>query len=146
MPEPATFPLPLRGDQVIRRRRESVFDYDSMTLTSKVLEINPEFYSAWNLRRLIIEDALQKYRATEGGEVAVGGGEDVKGAEWMLRKELELLQAAIAHNAKVYCLWHHRLWVVDKLVQIGDQGLLLSLASRTYGHAELQAQVFWNRR
>ena len=50
-----------------------------------------------------------------------------------LQDELHLLEAAIAKNAKAYCLWTHRLWVIDRLVQLGDERVLateLALCSK----------------
>jgi hypothetical protein len=46
---------------------------------------------------------------------------------------LQVLEAAIAKNAKAYCLWTHRLWVIDRLVEQGDSGVLakeLALCSK----------------
>lgn len=40
----------------------------------------------------------------------------------LLRTELEILQGAIGKNAKVYCLWHHRLWAIDRLISLGEKG------------------------
>jgi geranylgeranyl transferase type-2 subunit alpha len=41
-----------------------------------------------------------------------------------LSNELSVLEAAIAKNAKAYCLWTHRLWVIDRLVEQGDEEVL----------------------
>lgn len=69
-------------------------------------------FQAWNLRRLIIEDLLTSKSTSE----------DIGEAGAVLKEELGILQAAIAKNAKVYCLWHHRLWAVDRLVGLGEKG------------------------
>ena len=50
-----------------------------------------------------------------------------------LQDELHVLEAAIAKNAKAYCLWTHRLWVIDRLVELGDDSVMareLALCSK----------------
>ena len=74
-----------------------------------MLEINPEFYSVWNFRRQIFSSLIKASRDTVG--TALWG-------------ELQLLEGAIAKNAKAYCLWMHRLWVIDRLVELGDTEVL----------------------
>jgi geranylgeranyl transferase type-2 subunit alpha len=89
-------------------KRESKHDEESLKMSMKVLEINPEFYSAWNFRRQI----LSSLQSTSP---------DINKMLW---SELHLLEAAIAKNAKAYCLWTHRLWVIDRLVEQGDSTVL----------------------
>jgi geranylgeranyl transferase type-2 subunit alpha len=89
-------------------KRESKHDEESLKMSMKVLEINPEFYSAWNFRRQI----LSSLQSTSP---------DINKMLW---SELHLLEAAIAKNAKAYCLWTHRLWVIDRLVELGDSTVL----------------------
>jgi len=93
---------------VLEMKRESKHDEESLKMSMKVLEINPEFYSAWNFRRQI----LSSLQSTSP---------DINKMLW---SELHLLEAAIAKNAKAYCLWTHRLWVIDRLVEQGDSTVL----------------------
>ena len=93
---------------MLERKRAGAHDEDSLALSMKVLELNPEFYSAWNFRRQILSTRI---RSAAAPEAAVSEA---------LVAELRVLEAAIGKNAKAYCLWTHRLWVIDQLVAQGD--------------------------
>ena len=97
---------------MLERKRAGAHDEDSLALSMKVLELNPEFYSAWNFRRQILSTRI---RSAAGPEAAVSEA---------LVAELRVLEAAIGKNAKAYCLWTHRLWVIDQLVAQGDTSIL----------------------
>lgn len=46
--------------QVLERRARRQYDEESMGLAAKVLELNPEVYTAWNFRREFLEPILTK--------------------------------------------------------------------------------------
>ena len=46
-------------DEVLRRRAAGRTDAESVTLAGKLLEQNPEVYTAWNLRRDALTPVLQ---------------------------------------------------------------------------------------
>ena len=94
---------------MIEMKRAGKYDEESLKMSMKVLEMNPEFYSVWNFRRQIFS-ALTKSSPDTVGAALWG--------------ELQLLEGAIAKNAKAYCLWTHRLWVIDRLVELGDPEVL----------------------
>jgi geranylgeranyl transferase type-2 subunit alpha len=71
---------------------------ESLGLTQKILEINPEFYTLWNYRREIIEGMM-----SAGDLTASSVGESEKG----------LTQLALEKNPKSYCAWHHRRWAAE---------------------------------
>jgi geranylgeranyl transferase type-2 subunit alpha len=82
---------------VLSRRRAHRYDPDSLALAAKLLEVNPEVYTAWNFRREALAPALQG--GGDGGVAAAAG-------------ELALTQRALLRNPKSYAAWHHRRWVV----------------------------------
>ena len=97
----------------------------------------PKRDQAWNLRRHIINEVI---KTSTGKDDGPGDGENPEKEDAqrspsnleglgepvaLLRSELELLQGAIGKNAKVYCLWHHRLWAIDRLLGLEQNGGLI---------------------
>ncbi|ORZ00995.1 hypothetical protein BCR43DRAFT_486185 [Syncephalastrum racemosum] len=70
---------------------------ESFILTTRLLEMNPDFYTVWNHRRTIL---LHTSLDTADS--------DAKQA--ILNKELSLFMTLIRINPKSYWLWNHRMW------------------------------------
>ena len=83
--------------EVMARRAARRYDADSLALAARLLELNPEVYTAWNMRREALEAVLDG-----GGDAAVEA----------TRVELVLGERALLRNPKSYAAWHHRKWVV----------------------------------
>jgi hypothetical protein len=89
------------------QRHAGVQNAESLGLTQKILEINPEFYTLWNYRREIIQSMM-----TAGHLTAQVVGESEK----------SLTQLALEKNPKSYCAWHHRRWVAELgCVDLGEE-------------------------
>jgi geranylgeranyl transferase type-2 subunit alpha len=101
-----------------------------LELTSKVLRLNPEFYTIWNYRRLILlntrlvaftppqpSEALED--AVEGQNDAVAAIESLRAAyesrlALFLKEELEFLIPLLMSFPKCYWIWNHRLWTLQQ--------------------------------
>ena len=77
------------------QRRDKIFDQDAFTLTTKLLQINPEFYSLFAYRR----DIMIKAESTQ---------EDFE-------KELLFLQERLREFPKCYWIWSHRMWCLQRM-------------------------------
>ncbi|XP_021776371.1 geranylgeranyl transferase type-2 subunit alpha 1-like [Chenopodium quinoa] len=75
------------------------FDKEAVEISAKLLETNPEFYTAWNYRKLAVEYFLSQ------------PGSD---PESILNEELRVVESALRQNFKSYGAWHHRKWVLSK--------------------------------
>jgi geranylgeranyl transferase type-2 subunit alpha len=45
-------------EEVLRRKRSKQYDAESLLLSAKLLEQNPEVYTIWNYRREALEEIL----------------------------------------------------------------------------------------
>ncbi|KAL0701186.1 hypothetical protein Bca4012_057308 [Brassica carinata] len=104
---------------------------EAIDLSTKLLEINPEAYTAWNYRQLAVEDTLSREESNPHLVKSI------------LDEELKVVESALRQNFKSYGAWHHRRWVLSKRhSSVGNELRLLdkfqSLYSRTF-HA-------WNYR
>merc|ERR1719460_1855920 len=67
-------------------------------MTMKALMFHPEFPTLWGYRREIF------------------GSGDIEGnRKQMLEAEMKLLEKALRKSQKVYSIWFHRKWVVERL-------------------------------
>jgi geranylgeranyl transferase type-2 subunit alpha len=64
-----------------------------------ILEVNPEYYTYYNYRRLILERLVQE----EGAD-----------RTQILAKELEFSTRQLKRDYKSYCTWHHRKWILQQ--------------------------------
>jgi len=99
------------------------FSEDTLKLTSKVLTLNPEYYTVWNQRRRV----LQYLFITPEQPTPTDG--PTPNAQDLLGQELQFLLPLLMKFPKCYWIWNHRYWV---LKQISER---LQLAT---------AQTYWN--
>ena len=101
--------------QVLAANRSGVHSEAAWAAAGKLAELNPDCYTAWNLRR-----RCHAALALKGGV----------GAERALcADERRLTEAALRRNPKAYSAWHHRRWLVARTLGPGAS-LTMSLAFR----------------
>lgn len=74
---------------------------ESLDLTTKMLQINPEFYTVWNYRRNIYLNAI--FPNTTPDQI-----------NGILEKDLVMTTIALKSHPKVYCIWTHRRWCLER--------------------------------
>ncbi|XP_012068032.2 geranylgeranyl transferase type-2 subunit alpha 1 isoform X2 [Jatropha curcas] len=87
--------------QFLSNHHQKIYNKEAVELSAKLLEINPEFYTAWNYRKLALEHNLAQ---------SVSDPNLVKS---ILDEELRV-ESALRQNFKSYGAWHHRKWVLSK--------------------------------
>lgn len=85
--------------QFLNYHHNNTYDKTALELSAKLLETNPEFYTAWNYRKLAVNHFLSQ------------PGSD---PESILNEELRVVENALRQNFKAYGAWHHRKWVLSK--------------------------------
>ncbi|XP_013737989.2 geranylgeranyl transferase type-2 subunit alpha 1-like [Brassica napus] len=117
--------------QFMSIHHHKIYTKEAIDLSRKLLEINPEAYTAWNYRKLAVEDTLSREESNQDLVKSI------------LDEELKVVESALRQNFKSYGAWHHRKWVLSKgHSSVGNELRLLdkfqSLDSRNF-HA-------WNYR
>lgn len=74
------------------------YNDQALEMTSKALQFHPEFPTLWGYRRELLT-------STE------------KPLHDLLKMEMKLLEKALRKSQKVYSIWFHRKWVVERLFQ-----------------------------
>jgi geranylgeranyl transferase type-2 subunit alpha len=84
--------------RVLQARKDHEYGEESLKMSEKLLEMNPEMYTVWNYRREYLAPILEG-----GGDVAVEA----------VTHELGLTEKALMKNPKSYSTFHHRKWIVS---------------------------------
>ena len=95
-------------------------------MNSKLLSQNPEYYTIWNYRRLILQDVFAREIAAE--RTAIGATEDhdsdaqaAKNAgltlgqqevSLLIKEDLQFLIPLLRQYPKCYWIWNHRSWLL----------------------------------
>ncbi|KAH8081570.1 hypothetical protein HD553DRAFT_275011, partial [Filobasidium floriforme] len=88
-------------EQCWMKRSAKEYSLASLAQTTKVLDINPEFYTIWNFRR----------------EILLGGLLDgqVLTSVTLLQQDLKLTVSYLQIHPKVYWIWTHRKWCLERM-------------------------------
>nr|GMD93941.1 geranylgeranyl transferase type-2 subunit alpha 1-like [Ipomoea batatas] len=101
--------------QFIHFHHNKIYDNEALELSAKLLEANPEHYTAWNYRKLAVDRRLNQSETENNAE-------SIKA---ILDEELRLVENALRSNYKSYGAWYHRKWVLSKGHSSTDQELRL---------------------
>ncbi|RDB20991.1 Geranylgeranyl transferase type-2 subunit alpha [Hypsizygus marmoreus] len=96
---------------IISRKKSRDWSREALHLTSRLLQINPEFYTVWNYRRNIFLHGIFPNSTLEG-------------INELLSDDLSTTMAALKAHPKVYWLWNHRRWCLENIPSgpISDDG------------------------
>ncbi|KAI0670517.1 rab-protein geranylgeranyltransferase [Trametes maxima] len=88
--------------EVLARKKTKDWSQGSFDLTTKLLHVNPEFYTVWNYRRNILLNGLFPGRTP--AEI-----------NDLLSDDLSLTTAFLKQHPKVYWIWNHRQWCLQQV-------------------------------
>ncbi|PON89841.1 LRR domain containing protein [Trema orientale] len=88
--------------QFLSNHHDRNYSKEALDLNAKLLEINPESYTAWNYRKLAVQHKLTHTDS------------DHDSAKSVLDEELRVVEIALRQNFKSYGAWYHRKWVLSK--------------------------------
>ncbi|KAF4614599.1 hypothetical protein D9613_002906 [Agrocybe pediades] len=89
-------------DAALSKKKSQDWSRESFDLTTRLLQVNPEFYTIWNYRRDIMVNGL----------FANSPPEAVKD---MLMDDLVMTMSALKAHPKVYWIWNHRRWCLEAI-------------------------------
>ncbi|TFK67912.1 rab-protein geranylgeranyltransferase [Pluteus cervinus] len=89
-------------DDLLHRKQENDYSLDAFKLTTRLLQVNPEFYTIWNYRRqILIKGIFPEKQPREIYEY--------------INEELGNTMAALKSHPKVYWIWNHRRWCLENI-------------------------------
>lgn len=79
-------------------------------MISKLLKWNPEYYTIWNHRRLILRDHFE-HASTQGWDG--GANHNHEAVINLISDELAFLMPLLRKYPKCYWIWNYRLWILE---------------------------------
>ncbi|KAL4566092.1 hypothetical protein LXL04_030202 [Taraxacum kok-saghyz] len=92
--------------EFLQNHHNNIYTKEALEINAKLLEINPEFMTAWNYRKLAFEHNISSQSEAEKA--------DSDHLKSIIDEELRVVENALRKNFKSYGAWHHRVWVVSK--------------------------------
>ncbi|KAF8656685.1 hypothetical protein HU200_060552 [Digitaria exilis] len=87
--------------QVLQNQHSGTYTKEAIGLSFKLLEINPEAYTAWNYRKLAFQHNIKELSEPEAIKSAIDD-------------ELRVVEVALRQNPKSYGAWYHRKWLLNQ--------------------------------
>lgn len=84
-------------DKIMAMRNANSLDQNLLELTGKILSVNPDLSTLWNIRR----ECILKMTSTEEPDVA------------LFDRDLNFTESCLMVQPKSYGAWHHRVWVLE---------------------------------
>ncbi|KAG0750100.1 hypothetical protein G6F57_002067 [Rhizopus arrhizus] len=104
---------------------DKTYNQEAFSLTTRIVNWNPEFYTIWNYRRdILLNFVLQPGQEEENQKV--------------FKEELLLFMQLIRMNPKSYWLWNHRFWCLQNMpkpdwnAELGLVDKMLSMDARNF--------------
>ena len=95
-----------------------VLGEDALNLTTKILQWNPEYYTMWNRRRLLIQRSVDSAKARQHDDDHQNEGSDDRNTiHELLTTELDFLIPLLRQYPKCYWIWKYRLWLLQQANQ-----------------------------
>lgn len=79
------------------------YNEDTFKLTTNILQWNPDYYTIWNYRRILILNQTSKESI------------DLEQKQKIFINDLLLFLQLIKINPKSYWLWNHRIWCLQTM-------------------------------
>ncbi|KAI9804664.1 MAG: Rab geranylgeranyltransferase [Piccolia ochrophora] len=94
----------------------------TLSLTSKLLDLNPEYYTVWNHRRLVLLHGL-----FPSPPDPTSPSTSTPHPLPLIRQDLNFLVPLLRQFPKCYWIWNHRLWLLHQATRLLPQTHSLSL-------------------
>ncbi|KAL8827627.1 MAG: hypothetical protein Q9170_006939 [Blastenia crenularia] len=100
-------------DDVNTEMLEKNFTKDIFNMTSKLLEMNPEYYTVWNYRRLLLRSFFTQttFSAKTDNPNDLS---DIAIIQQYIIDDLAFLMPILRKFPKCYWIWNYRIWLLDE--------------------------------
>lgn len=90
---------------VLAKKKSKDWSGEAFDLTTKLLQVNPEFYTVWNYRRdILLNGTFPRSSPQEINDI--------------LSSELHITTTALKQHPKVYWIWNHRRWCLASIPDV----------------------------
>ncbi|XP_036186776.1 protein prenyltransferase alpha subunit repeat-containing protein 1 isoform X3 [Myotis myotis] len=125
------FLLPYVHNKLIlyRTRKQWLNKDELIDVTRTLLLLNPDFTTAWNVRRWVLQQLLQETSLPSFVTKGNLGTIPAERTQRLIREEMEVCGEAAGRYPSNYNAWSHRIWVLQHLAKLDVKILLDELSS-----------------
>ncbi|XP_036289748.1 protein prenyltransferase alpha subunit repeat-containing protein 1 isoform X3 [Pipistrellus kuhlii] len=125
------FLLPYVHNKLIlyRTRKQWLNKDELIDVTRTLLLLNPDFTTAWNMRRWVLQQLLQETSLPSFVTKGNLGTIPAERTQRLIREEMEVCGEAAGRYPSNYNAWSHRIWVLQHLAKLDIKILLDELSS-----------------
>ena len=91
-------------EQILKIKTKNKFDEKTMDFLLKSSILMPDYPTLWSIRKILIEQYLPTIKDEEAMEFII--------------KEIKSILPIMMKNPKSYLLWYHRIWCLEKCIEI----------------------------
>ncbi|XP_041041920.1 protein prenyltransferase alpha subunit repeat-containing protein 1 isoform X2 [Carcharodon carcharias] len=118
---------------VLYRQRKLWLDRDALTdLTCTLLLLNPDFTTAWNVRRWVFQKGIQEICLPNSRNNANSGLVSTEQMYRIIQDEMAVCSAAAGRYPSNYNAWSHRIWILQHVAKCNLKILLDELSNTKY--------------
>ncbi|KAI0093932.1 rab-protein geranylgeranyltransferase [Irpex rosettiformis] len=89
-------------EEIISRKKNGDYSHEAFDLTTRMLRVNPEFYTVWNYRKtILVKEFFLKSTPHQINDVLSG--------------DLDMTTAFLKQHPKIYAIWNHRRWCLEQV-------------------------------
>lgn len=92
-------------DEVLNHRQNGELDNKLFQKTTKLLHLNPEFYTVWNVRREVMANLFKNNEFDK---------------KESLEYELSFVTSLLKRFPKCYWIWNHRIWCLFQFLGVNE--------------------------
>ncbi|XP_048451055.1 protein prenyltransferase alpha subunit repeat-containing protein 1 isoform X2 [Rhincodon typus] len=118
---------------VLYRQRKLWLDRDALTdLTCTLLLLNPDFTTAWNVRRWVFQKVVQETCLPNSRNNANVGVLSTEQMHRIIQDEMAVCSDAAGRYPSNYNAWSHRIWILQHVAKCNLKILLDELSNTKY--------------
>ncbi|XP_030323615.1 protein prenyltransferase alpha subunit repeat-containing protein 1 isoform X2 [Calypte anna] len=115
-----------------RQRKQWLNKDELIDITCTLLLLNPDFTTAWNVRRWVLQQLIQENSLPSLVTKGNLGAAPVERIHQLLQEEMNVCSEAAGRYPSNYNAWSHRIWVLQHLGKLTAKVLLDELSSTKY--------------
>ncbi|XP_073873729.1 protein prenyltransferase alpha subunit repeat-containing protein 1 isoform X8 [Macaca fascicularis] len=112
-----------------RTRKQWLNRDELIDVTCTLLLLNPDFTTAWNVRRWVLQQLIQETSLPSFMTKGNLGTIPTERAQRLIQEEMEVCGEAAGRYPSNYNAWSHRIWVLQHLAKLDVKILLDELSS-----------------
>ncbi|KAF4803602.1 Protein prenyltransferase alpha subunit repeat-containing protein 1 [Turdus rufiventris] len=115
-----------------RQRKQWLNKDELIDITCTLLLLNPDFTTAWNVRRWVLQQLIQENSLPSLATKGNLGATPVERIHRLVQEEMNVCSEAAGRYPSNYNAWSHRIWVLQHLAKLTVKILLDELSSTKY--------------